>query len=87
MEEGGDYYVVRKGDAVAVYGTLSDCQAQICSSVRIQIHILTPLLSKLYNTALMYRLICTLVYFSLFVGIFNMHLLFNFFCCIASKVG
>uniref|UniRef100_A0A0A9D545 RNase H type-1 domain-containing protein n=1 Tax=Arundo donax TaxID=35708 RepID=A0A0A9D545_ARUDO len=33
MEEGSDYYVVRKGDMVAVYGALSDCQAQICSSV------------------------------------------------------
>ncbi|CAN6299195.1 unnamed protein product [Urochloa humidicola] len=33
MEEGSDYYVVRKGDVVAVYKTLSDCQAQICSSV------------------------------------------------------
>jgi len=33
MEEGSDYYVVRKGDLMAVYKTLSDCQAQICSSV------------------------------------------------------
>ncbi|KAL6842441.1 hypothetical protein ACP4OV_027868 [Aristida adscensionis] len=33
MEEGSDYYVVRKGDMVAVYKSLSDCQAQICSSV------------------------------------------------------
>ncbi|CAL4933744.1 unnamed protein product [Urochloa decumbens] len=33
MEEGSDYYVVRKGDVVAVYKNLSDCQAQICSSV------------------------------------------------------
>uniref|UniRef100_N1QW33 Uncharacterized protein n=1 Tax=Aegilops tauschii TaxID=37682 RepID=N1QW33_AEGTA len=33
MEEGGDYYVVKKGDMVAVYKTLNDCQAQICSSV------------------------------------------------------
>lgn len=33
MEEGSAYYVVRKGDMVAVYKTLSDCQAQICSSV------------------------------------------------------
>lgn len=33
MEEGSDYYVVRKGDVVAVYKTLNDCQAQICSSV------------------------------------------------------
>ncbi|WVZ59184.1 LOW QUALITY PROTEIN: hypothetical protein U9M48_009371 [Paspalum notatum var. saurae] len=31
--EGRDYYVVRKGDMVAVYKSLSDCQAQICSSV------------------------------------------------------
>ncbi|KAM3401995.1 hypothetical protein ACQJBY_006129 [Aegilops geniculata] len=33
MEEGSDYYVVKKGDMVAVYKTLNDCQAQICSSV------------------------------------------------------
>ncbi|CAL4917036.1 unnamed protein product [Urochloa decumbens] len=33
MEEGSDYYVVRKGDVVAVYKNLRDCQAQICSSV------------------------------------------------------
>ncbi|TVU30465.1 hypothetical protein EJB05_22090, partial [Eragrostis curvula] len=33
MEEGSDYYVVRKGGMVAVYSTLSDCQAQICPSV------------------------------------------------------
>jgi len=33
MEEGSDYYVVRKGDVMAVYKTLSECQAQICSSV------------------------------------------------------
>ncbi|KAE8788048.1 hypothetical protein D1007_37946 [Hordeum vulgare] len=33
MEEGSDYYVVRKGDMVAVYRSLNDCQAQICSSV------------------------------------------------------
>ncbi|RLN38989.1 uncharacterized protein C2845_PM01G40740 [Panicum miliaceum] len=33
MEEGSDYYVVRKGDVMAVYKNLSDCQAQICSSV------------------------------------------------------
>uniref|UniRef100_K4AMT4 RNase H type-1 domain-containing protein n=2 Tax=Setaria TaxID=4554 RepID=K4AMT4_SETIT len=33
MEEGSDYYVLRKGDVVAVYKTLRDCQAQICSSV------------------------------------------------------
>ncbi|KAM0889786.1 hypothetical protein ACQ4PT_027480 [Festuca glaucescens] len=33
MEEGSDYYVVKKGDMVAVYRTLNDCQAQICSSV------------------------------------------------------
>ncbi|VAH16061.1 unnamed protein product [Triticum turgidum subsp. durum] len=33
MEEGSDYYVVKKGDMVAVYETLNDCQAQICSSV------------------------------------------------------
>ncbi|XBJ16300.1 hypothetical protein VPH35_007966 [Triticum aestivum] len=32
MEEGSDYYVVKKGDMVAVYETLNDCQAQICSS-------------------------------------------------------
>ncbi|GJM84715.1 hypothetical protein PR202_ga00412 [Eleusine coracana subsp. coracana] len=33
MEEGSNYYLVRKGDMVAVYRTLNDCQAQICSSV------------------------------------------------------
>uniref|UniRef100_A0A0D9XKB7 RNase H type-1 domain-containing protein n=1 Tax=Leersia perrieri TaxID=77586 RepID=A0A0D9XKB7_9ORYZ len=33
MEEGSDYYLVRKGELVAVYKTLNDCQAQICSSV------------------------------------------------------
>ncbi|XP_039784092.1 uncharacterized protein LOC120650866 isoform X1 [Panicum virgatum] len=33
MKEGSDYYVVRKGDVMAVYKTLSECQAQICSSV------------------------------------------------------
>lgn len=33
MEEGSDYYVVKKGDMVAVYRNLNDCQAQICSSV------------------------------------------------------
>ncbi|KAM0915800.1 hypothetical protein ACQ4PT_010565 [Festuca glaucescens] len=33
MEEGSDYYVVKKGDMVGVYKTLNDCQAQICSSV------------------------------------------------------
>ncbi|KAG8088623.1 hypothetical protein GUJ93_ZPchr0010g9655 [Zizania palustris] len=33
MEEGNDYYLVRKGEAVAVYNTLNDCQAQVCSSV------------------------------------------------------
>ncbi|XP_071685147.1 uncharacterized protein [Lolium perenne] len=32
MEEGSDYYVVKKGDMVGVYKTLNDCQAQICSS-------------------------------------------------------
>jgi hypothetical protein len=33
MEEGSDYYVVKKGDMVAVYKTLNGCQEQICSSV------------------------------------------------------
>ncbi|KAF3328152.1 putative RNase [Carex littledalei] len=33
MEEGSDYYVVRKGNTVAVYKNLSDCQAQVSSSV------------------------------------------------------
>uniref|UniRef100_A0A0E0M8C8 RNase H type-1 domain-containing protein n=1 Tax=Oryza punctata TaxID=4537 RepID=A0A0E0M8C8_ORYPU len=33
MEEGSNYYVVRKGEMVAVYKSLNDCQAQICSSV------------------------------------------------------
>jgi len=37
MEEGSDYYVVRKGDLMAVYKTLSDCQAQICSSVCVSV--------------------------------------------------
>uniref|UniRef100_A0A0E0EYN0 RNase H type-1 domain-containing protein n=1 Tax=Oryza meridionalis TaxID=40149 RepID=A0A0E0EYN0_9ORYZ len=31
MEEGSDYYLVRKGEMVAVYKSLNDCQAQICS--------------------------------------------------------
>uniref|UniRef100_A0ACD5TJG8 Uncharacterized protein n=1 Tax=Avena sativa TaxID=4498 RepID=A0ACD5TJG8_AVESA len=33
MEEGSEYYVVKKGDMVAVYKTLNGCQEQICSSV------------------------------------------------------
>ncbi|KAL6641030.1 hypothetical protein ACP70R_019211 [Stipagrostis hirtigluma subsp. patula] len=33
MQEGSDYYVVRKGDMVSVYKSLYDCQAQISSSV------------------------------------------------------
>ncbi|XP_006661832.1 uncharacterized protein LOC102712664 [Oryza brachyantha] len=33
MEEGSDYYLVRKGEMIAVYRTLNDCQVQICSSV------------------------------------------------------
>uniref|UniRef100_A0A0E0BBB9 RNase H type-1 domain-containing protein n=1 Tax=Oryza glumipatula TaxID=40148 RepID=A0A0E0BBB9_9ORYZ len=33
MEEGSDYYLVRKGEMVAVYKSSNDCQAQICSSV------------------------------------------------------
>ncbi|XP_078173798.1 uncharacterized protein LOC144567524 isoform X1 [Carex rostrata] len=33
MEEGSDYYVVRKGNTVSVYKNLSDCQAQVSSSV------------------------------------------------------
>nr|AAK54296.1 putative RNase [Oryza sativa Japonica Group] len=33
MEEGSNYYLVRKGEMVAVYKSLNDCQAQICSSV------------------------------------------------------
>lgn len=33
-EEGDAFYVVRKGDVVAVYKNLSDCQAQVSSSVR-----------------------------------------------------
>uniref|UniRef100_A0A0D3HED8 RNase H type-1 domain-containing protein n=1 Tax=Oryza barthii TaxID=65489 RepID=A0A0D3HED8_9ORYZ len=31
--QGSDYYLVRKGEMVAVYKSLNDCQAQICSSV------------------------------------------------------
>ncbi|KAL5231656.1 hypothetical protein ABZP36_030432 [Zizania latifolia] len=33
MEEGSDYYLVRKGETVAVYNTLNDCQAQVYSSI------------------------------------------------------
>ncbi|KAJ3682442.1 hypothetical protein LUZ60_015015 [Juncus effusus] len=33
MEEGGGFYVVRKGNTIAVYKNLSDCQAQVSSSV------------------------------------------------------
>ncbi|KAJ3690021.1 hypothetical protein LUZ61_019185 [Rhynchospora tenuis] len=33
MEEGSEYYVLRKGNTVAVYKSLSDCQAQVSSSV------------------------------------------------------
>ncbi|KAL6641029.1 hypothetical protein ACP70R_019210 [Stipagrostis hirtigluma subsp. patula] len=35
MEEGSDYYVVRKGDTMAVYRSLNECKAQICSSLKV----------------------------------------------------
>lgn len=34
------FYVVRKGGVIAIYKTLSDCQAQVGNSVRVHKHIL-----------------------------------------------